>query len=123
MTHPAPLAQQRRPKRTFRIDPAPGSPLDQLMNRKDAAKARLDEAQADFDAVDAEIKAQVTMAVPEGTEKIVISGGTSRPPQALTWHEGKWYAPVQWLKDYAPAVWEASRKQGRGYWGWGKPGG
>jgi|ERR1041385_3854882 len=123
MTTPAPAAQQRRPKRTFRITVAPGSPLDQLLDRKDAAKARLDEAQADFDAIDAEIKSQVTMAVPEGTEKIVLSGGASRPPQALTWHEGKWYAPAEWLRDNAPAVWQAARKQGRGYWGWGKAGG
>jgi hypothetical protein len=122
MTYPAPAAAQRREKRAFRIDPAPGTPLDDLMNQRDAAKARLDAAQKDYDSVDADIKNLTTMAVPEGTERIVIGASPSRPQMTLTWHAGTWYAPVQWLKDNAPATWDACRKQGKGYWGWGKAG-
>lgn len=94
MTHPAPVTLPARPPdegKTFRINPAPGSPLDQLMDRRAAAKARKDEAAAEFDAIDAEIKGLTTIVAPEGTERIVISGNprSGRASMQLLWKREK----------------------------------
>ena len=123
MTHPAPATPQRREKNTFRIAVTPGSPLDQLMDRREAAQLLLDQAEAAvrdakaaYGAIEDEIKARTTLAVPDGTERIVITGNAGRPARNLTWHAGGWYVPAEWLRTRHPAVWGEGAREKQGSW-------
>jgi hypothetical protein len=105
MTTPAPVtlpAQPPEPEKAFRIDPAPGSPLDVLMDRHSAAKARKKEAAEEFDAIDAEVKALTTVVVPEGTERITIGGSQSgRPAMLLLWKREQRFNTRRFKQAYA----------------------
>lgn len=93
MTIPAPVTLPAAPAaedKAFRIDPAQGSPLDVLMDRRATAKLRMEEARAAFEDIDAEVKSLTTVVVPEGTERIVIGGSPSgRPSMVLLWKREK----------------------------------
>jgi hypothetical protein len=103
MTTPAPvtLPAQPPPDTTFRIDPAPGSQLDTLMDRHATAKARKKEAAEEFDAIDAEVKALTTVVVPEGTERIIIGGSQAgRAAMLLLWKREKRFNTRRFRETY-----------------------
>ena len=117
MTHPAPVTLPAQPPAdtTFRIDPAPGSPLDQLMDRRAAAKARKDEAERDFEAADAEVKSLTTAVAPQGTERIVIGGSTSgRPGMVLLWKREKRFNGKKFRETYQDLY--ESFREWAGHW-------
>jgi len=87
MTQPAgslPAAAQARPPRPapWRIDPPPGSLLDQLMDEREAAVAQAKDATARAEALTLRIKNEVTAAT-GGYPAVIIGGTTTRPPYQL----------------------------------------
>lgn len=92
MSMPAPGTPPQRQRETpVRIDPLPGSQLDQLMDDRTAAKAALDIAKEWFKAADAKIKNQIPAALTRPDDsipgRIVIGGAGHRPDIAMCWEK------------------------------------
>lgn len=120
MTTPATQQDQpAAPPPAPRVDPVPGSPLDQLMNQRQAAKEALAEAEKRFDALDAQVKAQTTLAfmnpaTGEVPARIIIGGSPVRDDMVLAWKPERRFD----VKSFAaadPVTYEAYRKPG-GHW-------
>ena len=72
------------PLPTPRVIPQPGTPLHELLGQREAARARLADAEARVKAIDAAIKNMLTAANP-GVPVIDIGGDANITPLRLAW--------------------------------------
>lgn len=90
-----------------------GSPLAELLDRRDAAKAQLKEIEGEVERWTAEIKTSLTSAL-EGAEVIDIDS-PGRRRLRLAYRQG-WRVDTDRLRRELRDVWLAYRKPTKGYW-------
>jgi hypothetical protein len=108
----APAAPPKQPP--LLITAQPGSPLTDLLDRREAARAELAEVTARVDALTAAIKDQTTGAVPEGTEVIDIDS-PGRRRLRLAWRQGNRLDTARLKLEQRP-IYDAYLRPGKGYW-------
>jgi hypothetical protein len=125
MTTPAAGPVQQAAPPQPRVNPAQDSPLDQLMNERQAAKEAIDEATRRFKSADARVKGQTTLAfmAPDGSipPRIIIGGSAVRDDMVLAWKPERRFDTEKFAADY-PDLYEAYRRPG-GHWELRKLGG
>ena len=108
---PAPPSQPPPP---LLVTPEPGSPLDDLLSQREAAIARVEEAEAYLEAVKDRIKVILTGAYP-GVPVIDIAPGTHRPALRLAWRTPRGLDTDR-MKREASAVYNSFLVWKKPYW-------
>jgi hypothetical protein len=111
---PLPLPQEPPP---FRVTPAEGDWLDELLGQYEAAKARADEAADYAKSLDAKIKGYLTGSAPQGTKAIEVTGNAWRKARTLNWITPRKFNGKRFAAEH-PDTYEAYREYGKGYWSW-----
>lgn len=113
---PVPQAAGAAPPKPppFLITAQAGTPLTDLLDRREAARAELAEVAARVDSLTAAIKDQTTGAAPEGTAVIDIDS-PGRGRMRLAWRQGN-RVDTERLKNEMRQVYDAYLKPGKGYW-------
>jgi hypothetical protein len=107
---PAQTAPSDQP---YLVTAQPGSPLADLLDRRDMAKARAEEAAAQADSLTAEIKNELTLACQGRTKVDIDSPGRER--LRLAWRTPRVFNRKQFRKDY-PRLDEQYTEWGTPYW-------
>jgi hypothetical protein len=119
---PQPAVPGRPPP--LRVIPQPGDALDDLLDRYEIALARVAEAKAQADTIDAAIKNLITSAyasyVQAGVTVFDIEGAAHRPARRLAWQAKRLFDKDRFSAEH-PGEYERYLKWGRGFWGWRKP--
>lgn len=108
---PAPPAGKPQPPV---VTPAPGDPLDELLNQQVAAEARVADAEAALESIKDRIKIMLTAAYP-GIGVIDIAGSQYRPAQRLAWRTPRGL-DTERLKRDAREVYNAFLVWKKPYW-------
>lgn len=98
----------------FLITAAENSHLADLLDRRDAALARAEDAKALAESLTAAIKNEVTAACPPGLPVIDIDS-PRRPRLRLAWRTPKRFTVDKFKRDY-PGLYEQFREWGTPYW-------
>jgi hypothetical protein len=107
---PAQAAPSDQP---FLVTAQPGSPLADLLDRRDMAKAREAEAGAEADSLTAAIKNELTLACQGRTKVDIDSPGRER--LRLAWRTKRLFNRDQFDRTY-PGLYDQFLRWGKGYW-------
>jgi hypothetical protein len=109
----------QKPEVTYHVVPvvlttSPGSRLEQLLASYENVKAAAEEAKSRQDALTDALKAEMTGAVPEGTQEIILSGPPGLPALRMTWKQ-PYRFDVKRFRDEHPALYVRYETRG-GHW-------
>ena len=106
-------AQAALPDQPFLVTAQRGSPLADLLERRDMAKARAEEAAAEADALTAAIKNELTLACAGRTKVDIDSPGRER--LRLAWRTPRKFNRTQFNRVY-PGLYEKFMEYTQGHW-------